>query len=161
MARNMNEIKSRISIPLLESDISEKDFRMAQKTSNGSPDIPTLISSSDSIGFIKRIRTHELLNQARLAVPPTVDNFVREERIPEVVEQKSFLDILFPQYRPLHPARTERKTFLANNPDTCKIVIQVLRGFNFPSRLAPHKNTKNKVRADDELDENVNQYIFN
>ena len=107
-------------------------------------------SQPELIGFIKRIRTHELLNQARLAVPPHVDNFVREERIPEAVDQQSVFDILLPQYRPLHPKRVERKTLSATNPESCKIVIQVLRGFNFPSRLKPSTNSKSKIKSDDE-----------
>ena len=157
IARNSNEIKGNISIPLLENDISEKDFRITQKSSKTSTDYTAM--HSDTIGFVKRIRTHELLNQARLAVPPHVDNFVREERIPEVVEQKSVFDMLFPQYRPLHPIRTERKAFSATNPDSCKIVVQVLRGFNFPSRIKSNKITQKVIKTeDDEADQAV--FIF-
>lgn len=152
MARYANEINSNISIPLLENEISEKDFRLAQQSSKNSADISS--SHSESIGFIKRIRTHELLNQARLAVPPHVDNFVREERIKS--KETSFIDLLLPQYRPLHPTRMERKTFSATNPETCKIVVQVLRGFNFPSRIKPNKNIKSKLNSeDDEVDSTV------
>lgn len=145
VARNSNQIKG--AIPLLENDISEKDFRVVHKSSKAQADSS---SYPESIGFIKRIRMHELLNQARLAVPHHVDNFVREERIPEAVDQRSFLDILIPQYRPLYPTRMERKTFSATNPESCKIVIQVLRGFNFPSRLKPNNKATNKINTENE-----------
>lgn len=161
MARYENEIKSATAIPLLENEISEKDYRIAQKSSKQLKATDMHSSYPESIGFIKRIRTHELLNQARLAVPPHVDNFVREERIPEAVDQRNFLDVLLPQYRPLHPHRMERKTFSATNPDSCKIVIQVLRGFNFPSRLKPKTNAKSKVKSeDDESDPTVRHLII-
>lgn len=152
----MNQLKSNIAIPLLENDISEKDFRIVQKSSKAHPDL----SHPESVGFLKRIRTHELLNQAKLAVPLHVDNFVREERIPEAVEQRSFFDILLPQYRPLHPTRMERKTFSATNPESCKIVIQVLRGFNFPSRVKP-STVKSKLKnQDDESDPTVSGFMI-
>ena len=148
-------MKSTIVVPLLESDVCEKDFRMVHKSSKAHNDS----SQPELIGFIKRIRTHELLNQARLAVPPHVDNFVREERIPEAVDQRSVFDILLPQYRPLHPKRAERKTFSATNPESCKIVIQVLRGFNFPSRLKPSNNSKSKIKSEyDESDPTVSVF---
>ncbi len=116
---------------MLEQDVRESDL----KDKKDALAKTMLHSSSEAVGFIKRIRYHQLINQARLAVPPKVDDYVREERIPEAAPQKSILDILFPIYRPLNPVRLERKMLAAANPENCKLIIQVLRGFNLPSRI--------------------------
>ena len=109
----------------------------------------------DSVGFVKRIRYHQLINKARLAVPPQVDDFVREERLPPPAPQVNLFDVLFPIYRPLNPFRVERKTLAATNPESCKIIVQVLRGFNLPSRTFGNANvSKSKKKESTPLSPN-------
>ena len=69
-----------------------------------------------------------------MAVPSNVDDFVREERLPPPAPQANIFDMILPIYRPLNPTRVERKTLAAASPESCKIIIQVLRGFNLPLR---------------------------
>ncbi len=142
IARFQKEIAPK-AIPLLEKDIREGDFRKKGEVSliKGSTSALNVNGNTlpDSIGFIKRVRYHQLLNKARLAVPPNVDDFVREERIPTATAQSSILDMLFPVYRPLNPIRVERKTLASTNPESCKILVQVLRGFNLPMRIKDPK----------------------
>lgn len=156
-ARFEKEIVPKV-IPLLEKDIRESEFRKIGDKSGVKGSTSALNVNGnilpDSIGFIKRVRYHQLLNKARLSVPPNVDDFVREERIPPATPQNSFLDMLFPVYRPLNPIRVERKTLASTNPESCKILVQVLRGFNLPMRIKDPK-TKDALSPSTDYDPTV------
>jgi hypothetical protein len=131
-------------IPLLEQDVRDSDLKPRKHDAANITDT----STSETIGFIKRIRYHQLINRARLAVPPKIDDYVREERIPEAAPQKNLLDILFPIYRPLNPSRVERKTLATTSPENCKLIIQVLRGFNLPTRIVDQRQKEALSHAD-------------
>jgi hypothetical protein len=84
---------------------------------------------------LKKIRTHQLIQRARQARPPRVEDFVREERLTEAQPQQNIFLTLFQTRRPLKPARTSRLSRATAQPeDGCVIVVQVLRGFNIPVR---------------------------
>jgi coiled-coil and C2 domain-containing protein 2A len=133
-------------IPILEQEVRESDFLPKSNQGVFGSKLNIGHELSDMIGFVKRVRYHQLINKARLAVPPTVDDYVREERLPPAAPQSSILDLLFPIYRPLNPTRLERKSLIAASPESCKIIVQVLRGFNLPSRVT--KITKEKQDSD-------------
>jgi hypothetical protein len=135
-------------IPILEQEVRESDFHSEQNQGLNGSKSNLGQDVSEMIGFVKRIRYHQLVNKARLAVPPTVDDFVREERLPPAAPQSSIMDLLFPIYRPLNPARLERKSLVSASPESCKLIVQVLRGFNLPSRIVSNKPTKDKQESD-------------
>ena len=136
-------------IPLLEQDVRDSDL----KPRKHDPANLSATLSTETVGFIKRIRYHQLINRARLAVSPKIDDYVREERIPEAAPQKSLFDILFPMYRPLNPSRVERKSLASTSPENCKLIIQVLRGFNLPTRIIEPRQKESLSHAD--VDPNV------
>ncbi|KAJ3074753.1 Coiled-coil and C2 domain-containing protein 2A [Podochytrium sp. JEL0797] len=104
------------------------------KSSSKQPEESTDLSSQN-LGFLKRIRMHQLIQRALQGRPPRVEDFVREERLAEVQVQENFLLSLFMPKRPLKPSRISRLSRLTAQPeDGCKIVCQVLRGFNVPIR---------------------------
>ena len=59
--------------------------------------------------FLRRIRAHQLFHQGNFQRPRTVDDYVREERLPEVEEQKTIFTELLKQRRPLKPDRRDQR----------------------------------------------------
>ncbi|KAI8621278.1 hypothetical protein BC830DRAFT_275158 [Chytriomyces sp. MP71] len=116
---------------------------------------PASISLADSVGFLKRIRMHQLIQRARQGRPPRVEDFVREERIVELQQQENLFLALFMPKRPLKPLRVSRLARLTSQPeDGCKIVVKVLQGFNVPVRkLDPI------IRMGEEKSPSVRSYV--
>ncbi|KAJ3050351.1 Coiled-coil and C2 domain-containing protein 2A [Rhizophlyctis rosea] len=160
MARHKREVTVQQPVPTQDDKINDEMFQKVEDRANEelgltgsiypkrsftptattpltpldlSKDIPTTLDP----GFLKRIRSHQLLSLARHSRPPHVDDYVREERLPDTPQREwMFLNVLKPR-RPLRPHRVD----VANNgrtahPAECKIVVQVVRAFNLPVRKA-------------------------
>ena len=86
-------------------------------------------------GFLKRIRSHQLLSLARHSRPPHVNDYVREEQLPDYPQREwLFLNVLKPR-RPLKPHRVDvANSGRTAHPEECRIVVQVVRAFNLPVR---------------------------
>ncbi|KAJ3413142.1 Coiled-coil and C2 domain-containing protein 2A [Chytridiales sp. JEL 0842] len=107
----------------------------------------------ETVGFLKKIRTHQLIQKARQSRPPRVEDFVREERLMEAQPQQNILLTLFQTRRPLKPVRTSHLSRATAQPENgCVIVVQVLRGFNIPVR---RKDSKIEDFAQKNADERI------
>ncbi|KAJ3377937.1 hypothetical protein HDU80_003046, partial [Chytriomyces hyalinus] len=96
-------------------------------------DTKSIHDTNTNLGFLKRIRMHQLIQRARQGRAPRVQDFVREERVVEVEATESFLLSFFLPKRPLKPNRISRFARVTSQPeDGCKISVKVLQGFNVP-----------------------------
>ncbi|KAJ3279724.1 Coiled-coil and C2 domain-containing protein 2A [Borealophlyctis nickersoniae] len=129
----------RVADPLKDDEIASSLWgprrRPLSTASTPTLHLPTPASLPHDPGFLKRIRSHQLLSRARLSRPPRVDDYVREERLPETQpRQFLFFNLVRPR-RPLKPYRTDRAAAMPTaHPGSCRVVVQVLRGFNVPVR---------------------------
>ncbi|TPX38611.1 hypothetical protein CcCBS67573_g10709, partial [Chytriomyces confervae] len=102
-------------------------------------DTKSIHDTNTNLGFLKRIRMHQLIQRARQGRAPRVQDFVREERVVEVEATESFLLSFFLPKRPLKPNRISRFARVTSQPeDGCKISVKVLQGFNVPVRKVDH-----------------------
>ena len=99
--------------------------------------ITELKDSDESInmGFLKRIRDLQLIRKSALEIPQHVDQYVVEARLPPAVITDFDLFGIFRPSRPLNPQRLNRKMFLTTDADHCRLMIQILQGYNLPTRL--------------------------
>ena len=86
------------------------------------------------MGFLKRIRSYQLIKKARLNRPTTVDDYVREEKISMQALQRNPFEMLFNPNRKLNPPRSDRSQMASACPESCKLVVQVIKGYNIPTR---------------------------
>eukprot|EP00842_Homolaphlyctis_polyrhiza_P004473 jgi/Hompol1/5026/HPOL_000561-RA len=151
-ARHRKAIAITVPVPLYESDIDPNLLEPIQKAEYNDQAEPgqgsswnihhgssTAISKPPAdkritVGFLKRVREIQLVRRAQLAKPISVDDFVREERMAPPPEQENPLEFLFRTKRPLNPARVDRQHVVTASPESCRIVVQILRGFNLPVR---------------------------
>ncbi|ORY45278.1 hypothetical protein BCR33DRAFT_716564 [Rhizoclosmatium globosum] len=124
--RHKKEVIVKVPVPFDDKDITDDIFEKVAnpleddatalalwkpKTSKQSDDSST--SPSEHVGFLKRIRMHQLIQRARQGRPPRVEDYIQEN------------------------LRFSRLT--AQPEDGCKIVCQVLRGFNVPIRKQEYR----------------------
>ncbi|KAI8925641.1 hypothetical protein BC831DRAFT_263275 [Entophlyctis helioformis] len=153
-ARYRKEIIVRDPMPLNESEIHPGIYEAVSKDviseeddedRNGMGSSWNIFKLRDSVakspvdktlgvGFLKRVREMQLVRKAQLAKPISVDDFVREERLVAPPEQANPLELLFRPRRPLNPVRADRCVEATASPEACRIVVQVLRGWNLPVR---------------------------
>ncbi|KAL2914077.1 hypothetical protein HK105_206335 [Polyrhizophydium stewartii] len=161
-ARHRREVLVREPVPIIEDDITPEIYEPVQRndpgeseTMDASWNTHTLrestsrqpVDKSVRLGFIKRVRELQLVRKAQLARPISVDDYVREERMQPPPEQQNPLEMLFRPKRPLNPLRNDRRAAATSNPDSCRIVVQVLRGFNLPVRRATVKRVEAATQA--------------
>lgn len=128
LQRAKKEIMTSAPIPLLEYEADEQEYTKAIT--------PTVKSkeSTSTVGFLKRIRAHNLITQTLSRRVPVFSDYVREENLPIADPQLNILKEWFGIRRPLKPNRKERSFWATEKPDGCNIVVQVLQGSNIPTR---------------------------
>ncbi|KAJ3124071.1 Coiled-coil and C2 domain-containing protein 2A [Nowakowskiella sp. JEL0407] len=132
------ELYERVIDPLSEEIIAKEllSSHFSAKSNLNISDTPTSNQPSnfEHRNFLKRIRAHQLLKEARLNRPHRLEDFVREERLVKTDPERSIFASFLQPRRPLKPHRTDRLMLLSAQPEKCEIVVQVLRGFNVPVR---------------------------
>ncbi|KAI9202742.1 uncharacterized protein BJ171DRAFT_626486 [Polychytrium aggregatum] len=109
--------------------------------------------------FMKRIRAHQLFHNARVNRPKRVEDFVREERLTEADPQAVFTLQFLKPFRPLKPKRLDRISMAVSQPETCKILAHVIRGFNLPIRNANSNIVDAAAPVDDSKPTFVRPYV--
>ena len=123
------------------NSVQEEQEKEELETPN---DIPT------NTGFLKRIRTYQLIRKAQLERPKHVDQYVREERYEPAASRAWMIMMLFKPHRPLNPYRNNRALHAIASPEQCRILVQVSRAANLPYR------TNQKTKSGDNV---VNPFI--
>ncbi|KAK5665703.1 hypothetical protein QVD99_007347 [Batrachochytrium dendrobatidis] len=157
-ARYRKEIYMKEPMPISSDDINEDMYQVidpenvsVRSKSAIVSEINKLSSSAVfpsidrafSAGFLKRVRELQLVRKAKLARPISVSDFVREEQLVTSQEQQNPFEMLFALKRPLNPSRVNRTNVATTSPDSCRIVVQVLEGFNLPIRKSTLGYMKN------------------
>ena len=136
-----NLLKPGFQVPLEENEITydvqtlfNKMVEDQHPIISGNAKLSATNGSKYSVGFLKRVRELQILRRTRLVRPVHVDDLVKEERLIQIIDDSSPFDFLFRINRPLRPHRTDRKANAVMSPESCRIIIQVLQGFNLPVR---------------------------
>lgn len=98
-------------------------------------DIRGIDSQNSEMRFVKRVRIHQLLRKAQLARPLHVDQYVSEERYIPVDGVTFISQVFFRPRRPLNPYRTNRVIQATSSPEHCRLLIQISRAMNLPTRI--------------------------
>lgn len=119
-------------IPLRESEVKRGNKIRATSTT----DVNEFIAADHPVKtrFLKRVRAYQILRKAQLSRPKHVDQFVAEARfVIEDAPELIFL-YLFQNRRPLNPYRVNRLKNAVSLPEKCRLLVQVSRALNLPSR---------------------------
>ena len=98
---------------------------------------------SSDLGFLKRIRELQLIRKNLLEKPKHVDQYVLEARILPVALEEIDYFAFFRAFRPLNPHRMNRKMLSTTEADHCKLMIQILQGYNLPVRQSSNSFAAN------------------
>ncbi|TPX58276.1 hypothetical protein PhCBS80983_g03247 [Powellomyces hirtus] len=95
---------------------------------------------ADHVPLVRRIRAHDLLRHAYRPRAKRHDDLVREEKLVARPQYPFFtLPLFLRPRRPLRPTRRDRCDIAAADPalpESCKILIHVLRAANVPERVS-------------------------
>jgi len=132
------------AIPLLEKDVDEGLYRMTP--SGDVEEVTEDAAAPDRRGHSDGVSDQQLIRKRqrnlvyakgkRAQQKPQLGDIVKEMQLPEFKLSLDFLMELFVPRRKLRPTRRTRKA-ITTRPDRCNLVIQVIRAYNLPVRVAP------------------------
>ncbi|KAI9090449.1 hypothetical protein DFS34DRAFT_597595 [Phlyctochytrium arcticum] len=139
-------------IPLFEQEIDEETLLAATEvresgvlpsldSSVNSPLTPsspvTILPHTYQQQFLYRICNHDLLKKVAVPRPKKSTGFISEVMLPQQEDQEFFLAKWLRPRRRLRPHRDDRKDAMValSAVRDCRLVVQVLRGNNFPTRI--------------------------
>lgn len=140
-ARYDEQVTMRGPIPLNENEIVDTTFeRITDTTKPENLEKWLHGGRAPFLGFLKRVRAHAFIVEAKKNRLPQHKDIIREESLQLDPNQESIFAKLFRVRRPLKPSRKVRELYSTDpslrspRDDIFKLVIQIGTAFNLPQR---------------------------